>query len=70
MPNPAERIAQLETVLAALIDHVDAVGCYDVEGERLSDQVPVARQARMLLGDEPRRRVTKPAADKCCRATT
>ena len=34
-PDPAERIALLETMLAALIDHVDQVGCYNHFGERL-----------------------------------
>ena len=55
--DPAERIALLETMLAALIDHLDAVGCYDAQGERLSDQVPVVRQARIVLGDDAWRRV-------------
>ena len=50
MPSPAERIELLETMLAALIDHLDAVGCYDAQGERLSDQVPVVRQARIVWG--------------------
>ncbi len=59
MPNLAERIAQLETVLAALIDYLDAVGCYDAQGERLSDQVPVVKQARMVLGDEASRRMIR-----------
>ena len=40
-PDPVERVTLLETMLAALIDHLDAVGCYDAQGERLSDQVPV-----------------------------
>ena len=53
----AERIAQLETILAALIDHLDHVGCYDRSGERLGNQVPVVRQARTILGDEARQRV-------------
>ena len=44
-PDPVERIELLETMLAALVDHIDAVGCYDAQGERLSDQVPVVRQA-------------------------
>ena len=57
MPSPAERIELLETMLAALIDHLDAVGCYDAQGERLSDQVPVVRQARIVLGDDAWRRV-------------
>ena len=55
--DPAERIALQETMLAALIDHLDAVGCYDAQGERLSDQVPVVRQARIVLGDDAWRRV-------------
>ena len=46
----AERIAQLERVLAALIDHLEVVGCYDRTGERLGDQVPVVQQARAVLG--------------------
>ena len=29
MPDRAERISLLETMLAALIDHVDQVGCYN-----------------------------------------
>jgi len=53
----AERIAQLETILAALIDHLDHVGCYDRGGERLGDQVPVVKQARAILGDDAWRRV-------------
>ena len=56
MSKSAERIELLETMLAALIDHLDAVGCYDAQGERLSDQVPVVRQARIVLGDEAWRR--------------
>ena len=59
MPDPAERIALLETMLAALIDHIDEVGCYDAQGERLSDQVPVVSQAPMVLGDEAWRRVMR-----------
>lgn len=50
MPDPGKRIAQLEMMLAALIDHIDEVGCYDAEGERLHDQMPVVTQARMVLG--------------------
>lgn len=38
-------------MLATLIGHVEAVGCYDAQGERLSDQVPVVKQARMVRGD-------------------
>ena len=53
----AERVAQLETILAALIDYIDAVGCYDRTGERLGDQVPVVQQAREVLGPEAWRRV-------------
>ena len=52
MREPTERIALLETMLAALIDHVDQVGCYNRFGERLGDQVPVVKQARMVLGDD------------------
>ena len=59
MQSPAERIALLETILAALIDHIDAVGCYDPQGERLSDQVPVVTQARIVLGVDAWRRVIK-----------
>ena len=38
LPDPSERIALLETMLAALIDHVDQVGYYNRFGERLGDQ--------------------------------
>lgn len=48
----AERIAQLEMALAALLDYVDAVGCYDQAGERLGDQVPAVALARQVLGKE------------------
>ena len=48
----AERIAQPETMLAALIDYIEAVGCYDASGECLSDHVPVVKQARTVLGDQ------------------
>jgi hypothetical protein len=48
----AERIAQLERVLSALIDHLEVVGCYDRTGERLGDQVPAVQQARAVLGPE------------------
>ena len=57
MREPAERIALLETMLAALIDHVDQVGCFNRFGERLGDQVPVVKQARMVLGDDAWTRV-------------
>ena len=53
----SERVARLETILAALIDYIDAVGCYDQHGERLDDQIPVLKQARMILGDDAWRRV-------------
>ena len=53
----AERLRQLETVLAGLIDHIDHVGCYDDRGERLGNQVPAVYQARLVLGDEAWRRV-------------
>ena len=59
MHDPSERIALLETMLAALIDHVDQVGCYNRFGERLDDQVPAVKQARMVLGDEAWRRVMR-----------
>ena len=52
-----DRLAQLEAVLAGLIDHIDQVGCYDSSGCRLDDQVPAVKQARMVLGDEAWRRV-------------
>ena len=48
----AKRVTQLETILAALIDHLDHVGAFDRFGERLGDQVPVVKQARAILGDE------------------
>ena len=57
MPDPVDRVMQLETMLAALIDYINAVGCYDAQGERLGDQVPVVKQARMVLGDEAWRKV-------------
>ena len=59
MQDLSERIALLETMLAALIDHVDQVGCYNHFGERMGDQVPVVKQARMVLGDEAWRRVMR-----------
>jgi hypothetical protein len=55
----AERIAQLERVLAALIDHLEVVGCYDRTGERLGDQVPAVQQARAVLGPEAWARVMR-----------
>ena len=53
----ANRIAQLETALAVLLDYLDAVGRYGSSGERLGDQVPAVRQARLVLGEEAWRRV-------------
>ena len=58
-PSPVERIELLETMLAALIDYIEAVGCYDAQGERLGDQVPVVKQGRLVLGDEAWRRAMR-----------
>lgn len=63
----AERIAQLERVLAALIDYLDVVGCYDRTGERLGDQVPAVQQARAVLGLEAWSRVMGPGAGEGAR---
>ena len=53
----SERVVRLETILAALIDYIDAVGCYDQFGHRLDDQIPVVNQARMILGDDAWQRI-------------
>ena len=55
--SEAERVRQLETVLAALIDHIQHVGCYDARGVRLGNQTPAVHQARIVLGEEAWRRV-------------
>ncbi len=52
-----DRIAQLEAALAVLLDHVDAVGCYDKFGERIGDQVPAVAQAREVVGEAAWRRI-------------
>jgi hypothetical protein len=52
----AKRIELLEIILAALIEHIDQVGCYTLHGERLGDQIPVVMQARMAPGDDARER--------------
>ena len=36
-PDLVERVTLLETMLAALVDHIDAVGCYDVTMHRACD---------------------------------
>jgi hypothetical protein len=60
----AERIAQLERVLAALIDHLQVVGCYDRTGERPGDQVPAVQQAKAVLGPEAWARVMGPPGQR------
>ena len=53
MHDPSERIALLETMLAALIDHVDQVGCYNRFGERLDDQVPASNRRGWCWATKP-----------------
>ena len=51
------RVTLLETALATLLDYLDAVGRCDGSGERLGDQVPAVRQARLVLGQVAWRRI-------------